>query len=244
MKKVILIVLAISLVAAGAAFASVVGSLHDLGTGGADGDVAATGTGQVCVFCHHPHRGPVANLTTAILWNITDWDDTAFPVYDNTGNTMNAAPIGDVVNDGSANAYASYFCMACHDGTVSANALVRPPRDGSNTSAYTLDPVTNLGTTLEDDHPVNFVYAAASGPDNEIRDINHALNKTGLTTPTDYPLFNGDTTMQCATCHDVHRGGLNAGTCDVSDAYSCDPNIEFMLETTINSAICIDCHIK
>jgi hypothetical protein len=242
MKKVILIVLAISLLVAGTAFATVVGSLHDLGTNGPIGSGNSgygTSSGQVCVFCHHPHRGTVAGLTTAILWNITDWDETAFPVYDNTGSTMNATDGDTVINDGTANAYASYFCMACHDGTVGAGALVRAPRDGTNTTANTLSAATNLGTSLEDDHPVNFTYSLASGPDAEIVAIGSTVS--GLGVP--YPLFNGDTKMQCATCHDVHRGALVVG-CAANNAYSCDPNIEFMLETTVNSEICIDCHVK
>ncbi len=242
MKKVILIVLAISLVLAGTAFATVVGSLHDLGTNGPIGSTNSgygTGTGQVCVFCHHPHRGSVASLTTAILWNITDWDETSYAVYDNTGSTMNATDGAAVINDGTSNAYASYFCMACHDGTVGADALVREPRDGTgNTTPQTLDAGANLGTTLEDDHPVNFTYSLASGPDAEIIAIGSTTNGLGQ----NYELFS--LKMQCATCHDVHRGALTTAGCASTDANSCDPNIEFMLQTTANSLICIDCHVK
>lgn len=243
MKKVLLVAMAISLVAAGIAFAGVAGSLHDLGDNGL---AVGANTGQVCVFCHHPHRGQVtwngAPLTNAILWNITDWSVTAYPVYDeNESGTFNATTAGDLINDGSINSYASFFCMACHDGTVGQNALVRAPRDGINIpSDYTLPGDAALGDTLEDDHPVNFtVDATLVTNDGELQ----ALPWQSTKTTTAYPLFG--TKMQCSTCHDVHRGTLaSKANCDTDAGASCDDNIEFMLGDTVNSEICVDCHIK
>jgi hypothetical protein len=239
MKKILLVALAICLIASTAAFATVVGSLHDLGTGGAKGDVTSASTGQVCVFCHHPHRGSVTGVANAILWNITDWNRTVYPVYDSTESaSMDASPT-NVANASGTLAYASYFCMACHDGDIGANALVRPPRDWDGAmTAYTLPGAANLGTTLEDDHPVNFeVVQALFTDDGELR-TPFRTNGAGQA----YDLY--PNTIQCATCHDVHRGALNAGTCTTTDANSCDPNIEFMMQSTLGSRICIDCHVK
>jgi cytochrome c551/c552 len=245
MKKVLLIALAISLVATGVAFAGVVGSMHDLGTSGAASDPTNTGTGQVCVFCHHPHRGKVtfagSPLANAILWNITDWSPTVFPVYDaNESGSFNATGSGDLYNDGSAATYASFFCMACHDGAIGPNALVRPPRDGTQTSSWSLPDASDLGDTLEDDHPVNFsVTAALVSQDGELK----ALVWQSTRLSDSYPIFSSK--MQCATCHDVHRGTLGSeATCSSVSGNSCDNTIEFMLGDTTNSGICTDCHIK
>jgi hypothetical protein len=224
MKKVLLVALAISLLAAGTAFAGVAGSMHDLGTGSiVTPNVAGTGSGQVCVFCHHPHRGQVnfagTPLANAILWNITDWNPSVYPVYDSDeSSTFNATTGGDLLNDGSARAYASFFCMACHDGLIAADALVRPPRDGTNTLLYTLPDASDLGATLEDDHPVNFtVNSALVTLDGELDTLqgNGEWSSTELTST--YPLF--DLRMQCSTCHDVHRGTIGlASDCAANSA--------------------------
>jgi hypothetical protein len=239
MKKILLVALAISLIAASVAVAGVVGSLHDLST------TANADTGQVCVFCHHPHRGAVAGLSNLILWNITDWSPTSFATYASveTSSTMNVSTAGDTVSNvgGSAN-FASYYCMACHDGTVSTNALVRQPRDAATTALtadLTLTGAAYLGTTLEDDHPVNFNVTQAQAEDPEIKD---PFDNNGLGVA--YDLFTN--TIQCATCHDVHRGGLDGSCTDdgAGDTDSCDADIEFMQQTTAGSLICLDCHDK
>lgn len=250
MKKVLLLALAISLVAASIAFAGVAGSLHDLGTGGIENpNPSLVGTGQVCVFCHHPHRGQVtvagSPLTNAILWNITDWSVTAYPVYDDLeSNSFDAVSNGAVVNDGSINSYASYFCMACHDGTVGDNALVRKPRDTDlNTTSFDLASDAALGDTLEDDHPVNFeVTAQLFSDDGELNNNgSDAFDSTKLGRA--YPLFG--IRMQCSTCHDVHRGTLGSkNNCGTDPGASCDDAIEFMLGDTVASEICTDCHVK
>jgi hypothetical protein len=250
MKKVLFVALAISLIAAGSAFAGVAGSLHDLGKYAQEvPDPLAVGTGQVCVFCHHPHRGTAifagSNLTNAILWNITDWDPSVYPVYDaDESDTFNATTAGDLLNDGSANAYASFFCMACHDGQIAANALVRVPRDGTANSAYVIpNEDADLGATLEDDHPVNFtVDAALVADDGELKALVGG-NWQSTRLADDYPLFPDK--LQCSTCHDVHRGTpADKGACATDSGSSCDDNIEFMLGDTVNSIICTDCHIK
>jgi hypothetical protein len=257
MKKVLLVALAISLVAAGIAFAGVAGSLHDLGDYAVEKkDPTNVNTGQVCVFCHHPHRGQVTfagqALTNAILWNITDWDPSVYPVYDsNESDTFNATTAGDLINDGTSNAYASFFCMACHDGLIGNNALVRVPRDATNnTQAYDIGavaPDADLGATLEDDHPVNFtVDTTLYGLDGGLQTMSGgswASTALGGGANT-YPMFASK--MQCSTCHDVHRGsiGTEANCATIDSGMSCDNDIEFMLGDTTNSEICVDCHNK
>jgi len=253
MKKVILLTLAVCLIAAGVAFAGVVGSYHDLGTGGLSD--ASTGTNQVCVFCHHPHRGAVTGaLTNALLWNINkNQYSGSYAVYTNTSSvTMNAAGNAvDNVTDTTAGEYISYLCMGCHDSGLTANALLRIPRDAtSNNSAITTadfnTAASNLGTTLEDDHPVNFDFS-----DNNGEDIQTESTVSGslVVAPTqseavNYPLFGAEGWMQCATCHDVHRGTISGTSCTGDTGESCDSKIEFMNGDTANSGICTDCHLN
>jgi|GEM_PF-1336350 len=253
MKKVILLTMAVCLIAAGVAFAGVVGSYHDLGTGGLSD--TSTGTNQVCVFCHHPHRGAVAGaLTNALLWNInSNQYSSSYAVYTNTSSvTMNAVGNAvDNVTDTTAGEYISYLCMGCHDSGLTANALLRVPRDAtSNNQAITTadfnTAASNLGTTLEDDHPVNFDFSDNNGEDIQTES---AGGSTGLFVPATqtssvgYPLFGAEGWMQCATCHDVHRGNTS-GDCTTDTGVSCDPQIEFMNGSTANSGICTDCHLN
>jgi len=238
MKKVLLIALAICLAFAGVALAGVVGSYHDLSTNGT--------TSQVCVYCHHPHLGnPPGKVGNGLLWNITGWTGAPYEVYDAAeSSTMNASnPTGTDVS--SSSGYVSYLCMACHDGSIGTNALLRQPRDGTAIdAAITISGAANLGATLEDDHPVNFDYSLAGGVDPGIQPETSTALVDGAGGNYDYPLFSGE--MQCATCHDVHRGTVPSSLpndCTADGGTSCDQNIQFMLGNTAASEICTDCHI-
>src|SRR5215203_3082312 len=97
-KKVLILAGAAMLMATGA-FAqtvSVVDSKHNMNRLG--GASAAYG-GQVCVYCHTPHR---ANMAVGALWNKTA---TSTP-------TRDGEPLA-YFNQGS-----SGTCLACHDGTI------------------------------------------------------------------------------------------------------------------------------
>ena len=88
----------------------------DLNTGG-----VATGTSEICVFCHTPHH---ANKTDfgAPLWN-RGIDSTTFIAYGTTvGGTV--ATASDVVGS------SSLACLSCHDGTTSFDNLVNAPGKG------------------------------------------------------------------------------------------------------------------
>jgi hypothetical protein len=229
MKKILLITLALCLVATGAAFGvGVVLSDHDLSG-------KLSGSNQVCVFCHHPHRGPggTADVGTTVLWNLSSFSQTGFTTYDSA--TMNAVG-GNVLSKGGNSSY-SFLCMACHDGAVAADSLYQTA-GGVNNDAFTITGVANLGSTLQDDHPVDFIYEGSADIDTGIKTAD-AGNDRVVGTGNIYPLFNK--TMQCATCHDVHRGDLDGAV--GADGYSKDANIEFMLGDTSGSEICTDCHI-
>lgn len=225
MKKFIVFTMALIFLIgfAGMAFAGVVGSAHDLSATTVATD---TGSAQVCVYCHHPHRGVAAGVPDELIWNLDD-SIASFPTY--TSPTMDSAGAGTAV---TATAPASYACMACHDGSIGIGALVQLPGDATQnlTVAFAVgstNPAANLGATLVDDHPVNFTYPLADAG------IKAPVGQvvTGASAAT-YPLFSD--LMQCGTCHDVHAGGAD----------SASTAIDFMRGDTAASVICTDCHIN
>ena len=234
MKKVLILAVALSLIIVGASVASVVSSKHDFrdaslfGSGVGAKAVGAT-TSQVCVFCHHPHRGAATGVSTVLLWNISAAAGS-YATY--SSPTTNATGIGSTLSSASdSSAMYSLLCMGCHDGAGSSNSFIRTTVDGVLGTVPVPAGNANLGTTLTDDHPVNFQYPTATAAG--LEDINVTITN-GKVDGT-YPLFNdgaGNPTMQCATCHDVHNGGsarvqfMRGGTADV----------------ITNSKICRDCH--
>ncbi|MBI4269800.1 MAG: hypothetical protein HY615_05655 [Candidatus Rokubacteria bacterium] len=166
--------------AVGTAHASIVDTVHNLSVSG-PGPVRVPGVGEVCVFCHTPHRA----TQTRALWN-RDLPPTTYDLY--RSSTLEATlnqPTG-----------ASRLCLSCHDGTTALGNLRVPPKTGP----VTLGPLTgraSLGTDLSDDHPVSFVY-----------DATLALKQGQLEDPSTLakvvPL--DDTRqLQCTTCHDPHE---------------------------------------
>jgi predicted CXXCH cytochrome family protein len=197
------------------------GTKHDLSSTGPQGK---TNTTQTCVFCHAPHNNNAAALGP--LWNRNTVAHT-FTMY--TSNTIK----GNVGTIGGASA----ACFTCHDGTTSVGSVVNVPKDAVGGLTYNtaaagtrmsatgvLTGTAVLGTNLTGDHPVAITYVAAN---------------TGLVNPTAFvagtvKLFGASgnaygSTVECASCHDVH-GGV-AGT-------------PFLRMSNAGSALCTACHIK
>jgi len=187
MKRILFVLSIIVIVSAISMAQSVVGSHHDLSTGGMITD-KSTDQDQVCIFCHTPHQ---KGMTTDPLWNHTLSSQASYGVY--ASSTLNATPTD--IGGGSS---VSNLCMSCHDGTVAVNNL----GNGTATmgSGHELDANgklvsdANLGTDLSNDHPINFTYdAALAAADGGLKDPS---------TLTGVKLFSG--TVQCASCHNPH----------------------------------------
>ena len=149
---------------AGSAMAGVVGSQHDLTTGGtAQGQTA--NTDEVCVFCHTPHGSdvnapvPLWNKVLGAPGSYTQYSTLQTPSFDST-----EAPVGSV----------SLACLSCHDGTQAMDVVINLPGSGGhNAGGSEIDaialgqmagtPVPNLGTDLTDDHPISMQYGGG-GP--------------------------------------------------------------------------------
>jgi predicted CXXCH cytochrome family protein len=204
---------------------SIIGTKHDLSTGGGIAD-RSTNESQVCIFCHTPHQ---AGMTATPLWNHTLSATTNYGVY--TSSTLNATPTNIGGGTGTSN-----LCMSCHDGTVAVNSIANPSAVGTpvmgsgdelNTS-FQIAPgrTAYLGTSLANDHPINFNYTAAL-----------ATADHGLFTPTStnyvdiaqtIPLFGGTGSLQCASCHDAHSNA----------------HVPFLRVSNNGSALCLKCHDK
>jgi len=218
------------LLAAPAALAqsSVVDTKHNLSsTAGAD-QIAdrSTDEDQICVFCHTPHRA----VPAAPLWNHTQSSVASYGVY--SSPTLDASDVSDIGGGSDV----SNLCMSCHDGTVGVNDLGNPANDtGGNPtmgSGNELDAAgkilssrpTNMGTSLTDDHPVNFTYdAALAAADGE---LNTPESSSWVDAAHTIPLFGGK--VQCASCHDPHN----------------NTNPPFLTKTNDGSQLCLTCHIK
>ncbi len=164
--------------------ATVVGSNHDLSVG----DKGDTGTAQVCVYCHHPHRSD-SPWTNEVLWNQTA---PASPVATYNGGTISTG--------GSSEELRSILCLSCHDGTIGKDALITMPGDVGNNVGADVTVSATLGTDLTNDHPVNITLT-----------INAGYNDKSAVGPVLTLYGSGADSIQCATCHDVHEGAVNSG---------------------------------
>ena len=224
MKRILAILIGGLFLASGAALADVVGSQHDLSTTGPHSGTAleATNVTQVCVFCHTPHQATAASKQDP-LWNHTVSSVASYALY--SSNTLNAnlLAFGGGTTPGSLNV--SQLCMSCHDGTVGVGALYNNPGVVPDNSTDLIPAGnTNLGSFLDDDHPVNFTYD--SGLATEDGGLNTPSSNAWVDAGKTVPLFTG--TVQCGSCHDPHD--TTYGT--------------FLVKTNAQSALCTTCHTK
>jgi predicted CXXCH cytochrome family protein len=205
MKKVLVLVAAMLLVAANAmAFSSVVNSKHNLTT--AD---TSTST-EVCVYCHTPHGADISNVN-APLWNRTFTNVSGY--YNST--TLNAVTRPSAVS-ASVMASDATLCLSCHDGVSVADALVNPPNGFTiDFGTYSIVGQGNLGTNLNNDHPIGMNYATVQ-----------AADASGFKATPSLNFYAG--AMWCSTCHDVHS----------------DSNYPFLAASNAGSALCLQCHTK
>jgi len=224
MKKLAVAVLGLALVAGAAYGQTVVGSKHDLSTGGVAGTYRSTNISEVCVFCHTPHQASAANMQDP-LWNHTfPTGPKTYGVYSSA--TLNATP-GEVFQ-AVGTASTSMLCMSCHDGSVGVGNLYNNPNNPAggeftpSNSAVLITGNANLGggNGHQDDHPVNFTYNTA------LATADGGLKDPAVTPAVAALLFSG--TVQCASCHDAHN----------------PTNAPFLVMSNGASALCTTCHNK
>lgn len=215
-----------------------------------------SGTTEICVFCHTPHA---AVAGSAPLWNKAT-QTTSYTSYTAaTSSTLD----GQVLGVGSV----SLACLSCHDGTQAMDNMVNAPGSGlaqtgtwgwtggNVTAAGLLTGVANLGSDLQNDHPIGIKYcgggytnASATGTcvDADFKDLTSAMIgtervfwvETGVNTTrqkTDMTLYNrsfgaGDIgpSVECASCHDPHTSAQST----------------FLRISNSGSGVCLACHSK
>lgn len=233
MKKLLILVLAVTLIASFAAMvgAKIVGTPHDLAP-------------EPCAMCHTPH-----NATGDYpLWNRIQGGQT-YTMYDSTSFDM---------NEGNTAPYApSSLCLICHNGV--ASTLSNYPGPCSTPDAlYDYDMPDNacgmIGTPagvahdLTNDHPISFTYNPSL---DTVNDNNGFPGTTTIGTRNwiigaysgeQFPLYVGGPTgiavdqFECATCHSVHD------TIDYPDKGSLQ--VYFLRADNTGSTMCQDCHVN
>lgn len=259
---------AILLMATNTVWAAVVGSQHDLTTGGtAQGSTSATD--EVCVFCHTPHGSdtsapvPLWNKKLPAAGGYTQYSTLATPTYD-----AKEAPVGSV----------SLACLSCHDGTQAMDVVLNKPgtggynaagseNDALNIGAMTGTPIPNLGADLTNDHPISMQYggggATQTDPDglfggtlgdgdfnkpykdtvnsNAVWWVDSSLGTTGTREKTDMILYSRD---------DITAGTsepfVECGSCHDphNTATKSGSSVAFLRISNTASRICTTCHIK
>lgn len=224
MKKILILVVAFSLLATGSVFAASSVSVtaatnpHNLSDSGPGLDF---GEGRVCVFCHTPHVKP-GMTALGPLWNHSSADGASFTMYDSNfsptiGMTVAADP-----------ASVSLACLSCHDGATNVDAYWGTAGTLALIDANYSGTTANLGVGLTDDHPISITYDNANDADFV------ALATVQAYADTDVRLFGAsENQVECGSCHDVHDWGATL-----------DVDRPFLRATLATSTMCKKCHDK
>ena len=250
LKKAVVAATFVSALALGAAATqagTIVGSKHDLSsTGGGQGTSTTT---QICVFCHTPHGSDTS--AQAPLWNKALPNPATYTTYSALGT---ATLDGDEAAVGSV----SLACLSCHDGSQAMDTVLNAPGSGgynaagavfAGLAAMTGTPLPNLGTDLQNDHPIGIVYGGHEGPDTASYVAQSSAIVNGNTQywvnskgsgaagreKVDMILFtraDGKPRVECASCHDPHNGPDGP------------TNNIFLRIANTSSDVCLSCHVK
>ena len=197
MKKMLaaVVVLAIALFGATAAFAAIANSAHDLSaTSTYYTDMVITGMGtntDACLHCHTPHAS-----STGALWN--------------------RAAVTTQPGGGAVDPRGSGTCIGCHDGVLN-DTLVNAPGRGVGAAAvtYTWTAVNAIwavaNPNLSNDHPVGRAIPGTA---------EYVANASGLPLYNGAG-STGGTMVECSSCHDPHAGNGNTFTGFLRTGFAC-----------------------
>lgn len=174
----------------------------------ANTNIGATGTTEVCIFCHTPHGGrtDVAG-GAAPIWN-RSLSTATYTVYTSPNFDAKGATPGTPKG-------VSVACLSCHDGTVAFDALINKPGSGGYVAANisngnvragltftgalvnadgtfdetTAAPFPNLGIDISNDHPISMEIPAT---DPQFTEIIGNLDQGELTAGHISPLYRGN----------------------------------------------------
>ena len=202
--------------------ALIIGGPHDLRSTVAGSGGTKTGVNgpsyALCNYCHVAHKfssevtaaGGSAKVPGQLLWNHTLSSSTAYSTY--TSVTMQNKDIASLQPSGTPDSDVqnpSILCMSCHDGTVALNSTYTGLL-GNSGNGMPLNMVINPADANKT-HPVNFTYDTTLAQATGMR-LPSGPYGVDVNSPSSavVPLFAGK--MQCATCHEPHRGGTSDAT--------------------------------
>lgn len=191
---------------AGTASGQITNSGHDFSS-------MAWSGGEICKPCHTPH---FANAEAGRLWN----HELTVATYVMSGGDPGTAEV-DLDKT-------SRLCMSCHDGTVALDSF------GGKTGSSFIPGQSNIGTDLEDDHPIGSVAVYPTGPSSSFNPQNaqhRVVGPWGELRLREWvnPQGESEWVVGCRTCHDPHNRG----------------NFDHMLQfSNTASHLCLTCHIK
>lgn len=211
---------------------------HNLSSIGPSGrSVYTEQTTEICIFCHTPHGASTeaASMAKAPIWN-RNLSTARYILYDQIWSTSFE---GYEVNPPKPNAPTGYsrLCLSCHDGTIALGSVINLPGSGNASppltmfyptgqapaggagtmptgSGVTTSDTRVIGTNLQNDHPVSFIYGSAlAARDEELVDPGPPIlspSKVSDLTPISpakrYPGadLNKLDSVQCTSCHNPH----------------------------------------
>jgi predicted CXXCH cytochrome family protein len=223
--------------------ASLIGSEHDFSSAGGAGNFSKMGIATFvwggetntyqnpCQVCHIPHKAAPYNAANAPLWNhaVATNATTKYITYDQAGSaTFNALGLGSLTLGSSV------ACLSCHDGSIAVNQNYGKSTFNGNGGIATNVPsfavetkggYTGGNNDLTIMHPIGVSYpaaqAAAPGLLNDIpANLSHMLKGPNKT-------------MECASCHDIHR------------TYGASATVSHNLIVDLEGGqLCLTCHNK
>jgi len=243
---------------------SVTGSNHVTGSG-------ATGTDEICVFCHTPHAAD--NSAPVPLWNKKlNSTGAGYTTYANlNSSTIN----GQILTVGSV----SLACLSCHDGTQAMDNIINAPGSGgydvtgggtnglgwtwtgtrvdaNGLMVNTSTTLAMLGTDLSNDHPIGIQYCGggqtATTPTGACKnpEFNAPANATINSNLVWWVDTTGGTTgTREKTDMILYSRAFTGGTGPSVECASChDPhssvNNTFLRVSNTGSGVCLSCHVK
>lgn len=248
--------------AAGSNGGGLVGSKHDMnaymslpGIGGTKDSM-----GRVCAYCHTPHHAesPDGTIYTP-LWS----REASMPEGMDTYAEYKSQTFNVTADDADPLIGPSRLCLACHDGTVGADAYYGKATGTADTGndLFTGGTGKHIAVAAKDglanDHPIGFDYEKArlgtigtNGGPKELKLTSTALlgGQSGKTIKdllwNDPDNASHTNIVTCASCHDVHNGPMVVVEKNISAPDGTANTGYFLIGKQKDSQICLTCHDK
>lgn len=224
--------------------AGIVGSPHDFHS--QSWNTVPSDPATVCGTCHVPHH---ADSSVIPLWG-HQTTSSAFKMYNQANVPVSSMQAAVAASPNGP----SLACLSCHDGTVAINTYGGTGYMTTHGSPATyVTNSANLGTDLTHSHPISLTYNAAlvgTGPNQDQWLYNPDTTSvlvpdSGAFVPGNNMtlngfLLNGNHTLECTSCHDVHN--QNGTPFDINN----NPKLVKIVGTQagVGSLLCRSCHNK